>query len=63
MSASSTVRPSDLETIFDVTTMMSPSANAVPAALAASAINAARSAPLAISGRPATPKICKPLTG
>jgi hypothetical protein len=52
-----------LDTIFDVTTTMSPSASGVSAATAAAAMVVARSAPSTISAMPATPKICTPVTG
>ena len=51
-SSSSTVRPSALDTIFDVTTSTSPSTTSV-----AAAISAARSSPGRISGNPTTPAI------
>ena len=50
----STVRPSDLETILEVTMTMSPSARGSPPVAADSTIMAARSSPSVISGRPST---------
>ena len=52
-SSSSTVRPSALDTIFDVTTTTSPSTISV-----APAMRAARSSPGLISGSPSTPSMC-----
>ncbi len=56
-SLSSIVRPSALDTILEVTTTTSPSARGVWADIVAEMMATARSAPLSISGSPATPKI------
>jgi len=62
-SASSTTHPSAFDTIFDVTTTTSPSCSGVDAAVAASTMTSARSAPSVTSGIPDMPKMCRPVTG
>ena len=59
-SASSIAQPSAFDTIFDVTTTTSPSSSGLARALTRHRrSSAARSLPASISGRPATPKICR----